>query len=97
MLFRSPEQGCGLVPEQGFGVVYDAFAGVVVGIGEEDVPARGQGQGVDCEAMVLRRDETAACSFVDARLVVTTVTVPRDKHTNRRTIGSTTTLYVSWF
>lgn len=72
------------LPEQRFGVVHDALIGVVVGVGEEDVPVLRQGVGVDGEAVVLTGDEAAVCPFVDARLVVATVTVPeRKKHTWR--------------
>lgn len=64
------------LPEHGLRVVYDALAGVVVGVGEEDVPVFGQGVGVDGEPVVLTGDEAAVCSLVDAGLVVATVTVP---------------------
>ena len=65
-----------LLPEQGFCVVYNALAGVIVGVGKEDVPVFRQGVGVDSEAVVLTGDEAAICPVVDARLVVATVTVP---------------------
>lgn len=60
--------------------MYDAFTGVVVGVGKEDVPVFGQGVGVDGEPVVLTGDKAAICSLVDARLVVTTVTVPEIKN-----------------
>lgn len=56
--------------------MHDALVGVVIGVGEEDVPVLGQGVGVDGEPVVLTGDEAAVCSLVDARLVVATVTVP---------------------
>lgn len=67
------------LPEQRLCVVYDAFTGVIVGVGKEDVPVFGQGVGVDGEPVVLTGDEAAVCSLMDARLVVTTVTVPEIK------------------
>lgn len=63
-------------PEDGLCVVYDALIGVIVGVGEEDVPAFGQRVGVDGEPVVLAGDEAAVGSLVDARLVVAAVTVP---------------------
>lgn len=63
-------------PEDGLGVVHDALVGVIVGVGEEDVPAVGQRVGVDSKAMVLAGDETAVRPVVDARLVVAAVAVP---------------------
>lgn len=55
--------------------MHDAFAGVVVGVGEKDVPVIRQRVDVDGKPVVLAGDEAAVCSFVDARLVVATVTV----------------------
>lgn len=63
-------------PEQGFCVVYDALVGVVVGVGEEDVPVLRQWGGVYSKAVILAGDEAAICRLVYARLVVTTVPVP---------------------
>lgn len=63
-------------PEDGLGVVYDALVGVIVGVGEEDVPAIGQRVRVDGEAVILAGDEAAVRPLVDARLVVATVAVP---------------------
>lgn len=63
------------LPEQWLCVVYDAFTGVVIGVGKEDVPVPRQSLRVDSEAVVLTGDEAAICSLVDARLVVTTVAV----------------------
>lgn len=63
-------------PEDGLGVVHDALVGVIVGVGEEDVPAVGQRVGVDGEAVVLAGDEAAVRPLVDARLVVAAVAVP---------------------
>lgn len=65
----------GSLPEQRFRVVYNALIGLVIGIGEEDVPVRWQSLGVDSEAMVLTGDEATACSFMEAWLVVATVTI----------------------
>lgn len=56
--------------------MHDALAGVVVGIGEQNVPVVGQGVGVDSEAVVLTGDEAAVGSVMEARLVVATVTIP---------------------
>lgn len=56
--------------------MYDALVGVVVGVGEEDVPALRQRVRVDGEAVILAGDEAAICSLVYAGLVVTTVPVP---------------------
>ena len=56
-----------------------ALVGVVVGVGEKDVPVLGQGPGVDSEAVVLTGDVAAVGSFVDAGLVVAAVTVPEKK------------------
>lgn len=66
-----------MLPEHGFCVVHDALVGVIVGVGEEDVPVLGQGVGVDGEPVVLTGDEAAICSLMDARLVVSTVTVSK--------------------
>ena len=66
------------VPEERLCVVHDALAGLVVGVGEEDVPVRGQGQGVHSEAVVLAGDEAALRALVDAGLVVASVTIPED-------------------
>lgn len=63
-------------PEDGLCIVYDALIGVIVGVGEEDVPAFGQRVGVDGEPMVLAGDEAAVGSLVDAWLVVAAVTIP---------------------
>lgn len=63
-------------PEQGLGVVDDALVGVVVGVGEEDVPVLRQRVRVDGKAVVLAGDEAAICPLVYAGLVVTTVPVP---------------------
>lgn len=63
-------------PEDGLGAVHDALVGVIVGVGEEDVPAIGQRVGVDGEAVVLAGDEAAVRPIVDARLVVATVAIP---------------------
>ena len=68
-----------VLPEHGLCVVYDALVGVVVGVGEQDVPVCRQRVGVDGEPVVLTGDEAAVCSFMDARLVVTTVTVPETR------------------
>lgn len=62
-------------PEDGLCVVHDALIGVIVGVGEEDVPAFGQRVRVDGEPMVLAGDEAAVGSLVDAGLVVAAVTV----------------------
>jgi len=64
-------------PEQGFGVVHDALIGLIIGVGEEDVPVFGQGAGVDGEAVVLTGDEASIRSLMDARLVMATVTIPK--------------------
>lgn len=66
-------------PEDGLGVVHDALVGVIVGVGEEDVPSVGQRVGVDGEAVVLAGDEAAVRPVVNARLVVATVAVPERK------------------
>lgn len=64
------------LPEERLRVVHDAFAGVIVGVGEEHVPVLRQGPRVHSEAVVLTGDEAALGSFMDAGLVVTTVPVP---------------------
>lgn len=56
--------------------MHDALAGVVVGVGEQDVPVVRKGVWVDGEAVVLAGDEAAIRSVMDARLVVATVSVP---------------------
>lgn len=56
--------------------MYDALVGVVIGVGEEDVPVLRQCGGVDGKSVILAGDEAALCSLVYARLVVTTVPVP---------------------
>lgn len=60
----------------------DALAALVVGVGEEHVPALGQGVGVHGEAVILGGDVAAAGAFVDARLIVPTVPIPTHTHTN---------------
>lgn len=55
--------------------MHDALVGVVVGVGEQDVPVWRQSLRVDREAVVLARDEAAVRSFVDTRLVVASVSV----------------------
>lgn len=57
--------------------MYDALVGVVVSIGEEHVPVFGQSVRVDSEAVILTGDEAALCPIMDARLVVSTVTIPK--------------------
>lgn len=59
--------------------MYDALVGMIIGVGEEDIPVFRQRVGVDSEPVVLTGDEAATCSLVDARLVVATVTVPEKK------------------
>ena len=54
----------------------DSLAGLVVGVGEQDLPVGGQRPRVHRKAVVLAGDEAAARSLVDARLVVAPVTVP---------------------
>ena len=76
------------LPEQGMHVVYDALVGVVIGVGEEDVPVRGERVGVHSEAVVLTGDEAAICSVVDAGLVVASVTVPERRTSGVRCHGS---------
>lgn len=70
---------CGRRPEQGLGVVHDALVGVVVSVGEEDVPVLRQRVRVDGEAVILAGDEAAVRSLVYAGLVMTTVTVPEQE------------------
>lgn len=65
--------------------MYDALVGVVVGVGEEDVPVLRQCVRVDREAVVLTGDEAAFCSLVDARLVMATVTVPERRRKKKNT------------
>lgn len=60
--------------------MYDAFTGVIIGVGKEDIPVFRQGFGVDGEPVVLTGDEAAICSLMDARLVVTAVTIPEIKN-----------------
>lgn len=55
--------------------MHDALVGVIVGVGEEDVPAFRQRVGVDGETVVLAGDEAAVRPTVDARLVVATVAI----------------------
>lgn len=62
----------------------DALAGLVVGVGEEYVPALWEGEGVNGKAVILRRDVTAFCTLVNARLVMTTVAIPRNKQTHKQ-------------
>lgn len=62
--------------------MHDALAGVVVGICEEHVPVFGQSVGVHGEPVVLTGDEAALCPVMDARLVVSTVTVPEKQEKN---------------
>lgn len=59
--------------------MYDALVGVVIGVGEEDVPVFRQCGGVDGKPVILAGDEAALCSLVYARLVVTTVPVPEQE------------------
>ena len=59
--------------------MHDALAGVVIGVGEQDVPVRGQGQWVHSEAVVLAGDEAALGALVDTGLVVASVPVPEDR------------------
>lgn len=66
------------LPEQGLRVVYDALVGMIVGVGEENVPVFGHSVWVDGEPVVLTGDEAAICPLVDAWLVVATVTVPEE-------------------
>lgn len=56
--------------------MHNALIGLVVGVGEEDIPVTGQGLGVNSEAVVLAGDEAAVCALVDTRLVVASVTIP---------------------
>lgn len=56
--------------------MYDALVGVVVSICEEHVPVFRQSVRVDSEAVILTGDEAALCPIMDARLVVSTVTIP---------------------
>ena len=58
------------------GVVDDPLVGLVVLIGEENGPIRGQRVRVDGKTMVLCGDEAALCVLVYTRLVVATVTIP---------------------
>ena len=57
------------------GLVNHAFIGAIISIGEENLPIRREGIGVNSIAMVLRGYETAPCCRVGARLVLPTVTV----------------------
>lgn len=57
--------------------MHDAFVGVVVGVGKENVPVVRKGLRVHCKAVVLRRDETTLRTFMDARLVMPTIPVSR--------------------
>ena len=68
--------GVKLHAEERQGIVDKPFVGLVVGIGEEDVPARRDGVVVNSEAVVLGGDETALGGRVDAGLVVTTIAIP---------------------
>lgn len=54
----------------------DALVGVVVGVGEEDVPVLWEGLQVHGKAVILAGDEAAVGSRVYAGLVVTAVPVP---------------------
>ena len=56
--------------------MHDALAGLVIGVGEEDVPVGGKALGVQGKAMILTGDETTLCPLMNARLVVATVTIP---------------------
>lgn len=56
--------------------MHNALTGLVIGVGEEHVPAQWQGQGIHSKAMVLRCDETAICALVDTGLVMATVPIP---------------------
>ena len=57
-------------------VVNDPFIGFVVLVGEENRPIGRQGLCINCEAMVLCRDEAPPSCGVCAWLIVTTVTIP---------------------
>lgn len=54
----------------------DALVGVVIGVGEEDIPPLWEGVRADGKAVILAGDEAAIGSRVDAGLVVTAVPVP---------------------
>lgn len=66
-------------PEEGFRIVHDALTAVVVRIGKEHVPILWEGLGVHRKAVVLRGDEAALRSFMDARLVMPTVSIPKTR------------------
>lgn len=57
--------------------MHNAFICVVIGVGEENVPVIWKGLRIDCKAVVLRRDEAALRTFMNARLVMATIPVPR--------------------
>lgn len=54
----------------------DALAGLVIGIGEKHIPVLWKSFGVHSKPMILRGDVTAVRSFMNARLVMPTITVP---------------------
>lgn len=57
----------------------DALAGLVIGVGEKHIPVLWKSFGVHSEPMILRGDVTAVCPFMNARLVMTTVTISETK------------------
>lgn len=59
--------------------MHNALTGLVIGVGEEHIPALRQGEGVHSKAMVLRSDETAIRALVDAGLVMATISIPKNR------------------
>lgn len=64
-------------PEEWFVVMNNALTGLVIGVGEEHIPVFRESLGIHSKPMILRRDETAICSFMDAGLVMATITIPK--------------------
>lgn len=78
--------------------MHDALAGPVVGVGEEHVPALGEGERVHGKPVVLGGDEAAARALVDARLVVATVPVPeRTRSGGSHAVGGQVASHASLF
>ena len=64
----------------------DSLVRFVIFIGEENGPIRGERIYIDCEPVILRRDEAALSGLVGTRLVVSTVTVPKIHLQGRDTV-----------
>ena len=64
----------------------DSLIRFVIFVGEENGPIRGERIYIDCEPVVLHRDEAAVSGLVGTRLVVATVTVPKIHLQGRDTV-----------